>query len=908
MAAGDTLALFDSRLDWAGEWPAGDAVLLQRFESVNEPSGTDRTMPDAANLDATWTVRNFTAASAGLAAGRWGKHLTFNRNTPATEQTSLTVPYFAGLWPASGKMLFKVWAALSFSMSFTPIISSRNTTGIAPLVYLSTTSDGRPRAMVYNAAGTALLDQSESAGSIPWTQTANTWVCYLWLVDLDAKTSQIAMVKRDTGQSFVGPVRSFTGTPNAACTANFEVLTLNPTAAYWAGGYVDEIGYWQPAAANMTTIVDEIVRALPARGTDSSGGAGLTVADDGVSASGSATLLTGSRPAAWSYRPAIAVEPAALASAPSAFLSTDAGATWSAATAPGALPLTFTGLVRWSLPMFTGESFDAIRVVEQDRPPELDGGEFSTGQNTTLVVGLSGAWQGTPVFTASVPAGLTVSFDGDEMDVHTGWSIGDFTVSLTVTDATGLSSAPALFVIHVEPPDFTPPNNPVFARAPLIVYDTAGERAVLIGDPVSAKVLVEVNGEQNLTFTLPAKDRKRPAIAVERFVEAAGDLYRVRRITSYRDGRTPMIEVYAEARFYDLGLAAEVDAVSWTGSQAGTEMAAVLAGTGWSVGTVNVSTSRTWAMAAGSPLACLRKIAEVHGGDLVFDNTARIVSLLVASGKDQGLTFMYGRGVVGAKRVEDTTSLVTRIVPRNADGLGIADVNGGVAYLQDFTWTTEVRTAVYDFASGTNPYTMLAMAQAALGKRARPAYSYEVSVIDLSAWSGQALDRFNIADVVLVVDADLGINVQNRIVRLEYDLVQPWATAITLSETLRELGSSDSSTDAGVLTTGSDIDTRDLVPFNLLLNARADNGMAHWAGSGASVVAGGVTGGHHWEFAGGGVRWIEQTVVPDNRDVYTVSFQLATEGFPEGVSPTVEVVVEITYDDATSETITQQVT
>lgn len=303
----------------------------------------------------------------------------------------------------------------------------------------------------------------------------------------------------------------------------------------------------------------------------------------------------------------------------------------------------------------------------------------------------------------------------------------------------------------------------------------------------------------------------------------------------------------------------------------------------------------------------LRQIAAVHGGDLVFNNNARTVSLLTFAGKRNGLTFFYGRGVVGATRVEDTTTLATRIIPRNADGLGIEAVNEGSPYLEDYTWTDEVRTSVYDFAAGTSPFTMLAMGVAALGKRARPSYSYELEVVDLSAWSGQELDRFAAGDEVTVVDAELSIEVTTRIVRLEYDLVRPWASKVTLDEKLRQLGST-TGTDAGTLTTGTDIDTRDLVPFNLLRNARFDNGLAHWAASGASVVAGGHTGPRAIEFTGGGVRWIEQTVAPDTRDVYTVSLAVETEGFPSGVAPDLEIIAEITYEDATTETIVQRVT
>ena len=229
---------------------------------------------------------------------------------------------------------------------------------------------------------------------------------------------------------------------------------------------------------------------------------------------------------------------------------------------------------------------------------------------------------------------------------------------------------------------------------------------------------------------------------------------------------------------------------------------------GWTIGRVNVTTTRTWSLQEGSPLAALRQVAKVHGGDLVFDNAARTVSLLTFAGRRDGLTFFYGRGVTGAKRVEDTTTLVTRLYARNAEGLTIADVNGGLPYVEDFTWTSEVRTAVYDFASGTNPFTMLAMATATLGRRSKPKVSYEVEVVDLSAWSAQALDRFACGDEVKVVDTELGIDTTDRIVRLEYDLLRPWASKITLSEKLRELGDS-SGPDGGTLTTGADIDTRE---------------------------------------------------------------------------------------------------
>ena len=899
----DVIARWDSRPDWSGESPASGAILLQRFSALTG-SGATRALADAATPSRTWTLRNASAATAGLTAGRWGNALSLNRNTPGTEQTSLTVPHFPGLWPSSGRMLFKAWAALSFAQAFTPIISTRNTSGKAPLVYLSTQSDGRPRAQVYNAAGTLLLDQSEPIASIGWTPTALDWVCYLWLVDMDARTSQIALVRRNTGQVFVGPTRALSGAPNAACEAAFEVGTLSPTAAYWAGGYIDEVGYWQPAGAvDLAEVAAGVARSLPARGADATGGVGLLVSDSGVSATAAATLLTGARRAAWGSIPDVTASPA-LAATPAALLSVDGGASWDA---PATLPATFDGLVRWSVPMYADETLQAIDMVVPPQAPTLTpGGTITLPQAGTATVTLAGTWSGTPKFSALAPPEVRVVFSGVTMTVTAGWSVGAWPIVVTVTDDTGLTGT-ATWTLDVSDPDVPESPSPVYAEAPLIVHSALGERAAIISAPMSAVLAHEVNGEQTLTFTIPNRHPARGLVQVERIVEVAGELYRVRGITSSRNRQVPVIEVYCEARFYDLGTAGQVDAVELSGVQPGTAIAIALQGTGWTIGRVNVTTTRTYSIEEGSPLAVLRQIAKVHGGDLVFDNTARTVSLLTFAGRRDGRTFIYGHDATDAKRVEDTTTLVTRIYARNADGMTIADVNGGKPYLEDYTWTSEIRTAVYDFAAGTNPYTMLAMARATLGKRAKPKVSYEVSVVDLSAWSGQALDRHACGDEVRVVDTELAIDTTDRIVRLEYDLLRPWASKVVLSEKLRELGDT-TGTDAATLTTGTDIDTRDMVPFNLLLNARFDNGLAHWAASGARIVPDGATGPNAVELAGGGLRWIEQTVAPDTRDVYTLSFVMDAQGWPDGLSPEVLVVAEVTYDDGSTETIEQKVT
>ncbi|MGP5012721.1 phage tail spike protein [Glutamicibacter ardleyensis] len=498
----------------------------------------------------------------------------------------------------------------------------------------------------------------------------------------------------------------------------------------------------------------------------------------------------------------------------------------------------------------------------------------------------------------------TATIAGDTLTVASGFEVGSGLVTVTLTDDIGRTVS-RTFTISVTARAWdsgTPPNYP---HAPIILYDGDEVPVSAIIDSLGAVVTTEVNGEHKFEFTLPAVHKYASTIRNERFVEVAGERYRVRRITTSRSGKKVHVSVYAEAEFYDLATAGQIDAQEFRQVAAGDVMTIALAGTGWTVGVANVRTLRTYSIEDTNPLALLREVQKNHGGDLVFDNRNHRVSLVTNSGRDNGVSFFYGKGLSDPKRVVDTTSLITRIYARNADGQTIAGVNNGIPYVEDFTYTSKVRSATYDFKSGTSPFTMLAMANATLANRSKPSYSYEVTVSDVSANTGSDLDRFDAGDFVTVVDEAVGISDTQRIVKLEYNIIKPWQSGITLSAKLRELGSSES-TDAGVLDTGSGASAFDLVPFNLLLNSRFDNGLAHWAHFGAEIVDGNGTGDQAVKFSGPGERWLEQTVNPDNRESYAFSFDVESTG-PVGFVPDLKVEAVVTYEDGTSETIPLEV-
>lgn len=456
-------------------------------------------------------------------------------------------------------------------------------------------------------------------------------------------------------------------------------------------------------------------------------------------------------------------------------------------------------------------------------------------------------------------------------------------------------------ILNTAPPP-TPPlpsTRPVepFSLDPLLVVPEGG--GVLLQDTLlECRTLDTSSNESTLTFVLSLADPKATLIEVEMPVHFKGRHYVARSVTKTIDRASNQahVEVYCERIWYDLLYAGELDPQTWTTDAYGA-MSAVLAGTDWYVGQVDPNQVLGWETESSTVLGVLKQIAKVYGGDLVFDDQNKFVHLLNQGGRDRGTYFVYEKGIKSSRKREDTTNLVTRVYGRNAEGLTIAPANNGVDYIEDFTWTDQVRSTRYDFKSGMTPQAMVRFLTAFLADRAKPTISYEYEVSGLVD-RVEEVDRFEVLDVIFVMDEDYPQSVKSRVVQLEIDWLDLRNSKITLANKLRSLASSDDSTDPGALTTGPGVDTRDINPFNLLLNSRGDNGMAHWAGTGVQVVEGGATGRYSFAFGASGGT-LEQTVASDNRDSFVFSAQVDAD-----TSAELKIEVEFQYTDGTTETQT----
>ncbi len=481
-----------------------------------------------------------------------------------------------------------------------------------------------------------------------------------------------------------------------------------------------------------------------------------------------------------------------------------------------------------------------------------------------------------------------------------------FRVTLTTSDT---SKTPKLIDIRLYDIPKSPYEKIGYSRP--VVLDSNGAWEAVLENAYNIIVTGEINGEDTLSFKIPYRDSKRVHIDSEKKIQIVDDIYKVRTVTDSKDTEgNSVTEVYAEAEFYDLTFSVRKEERTFEAEYAETAMAYALAGTEWSVGTVNVRTKRTWTSSEKNALSILRNVADLHGGDLVFDCPNRLVHLLTVNGKDSGALFAYRKNMKSIQRVVDTRSLVTRLYAVGADGLTFADINGGKPYVEDFTYTNEIRISTLDCSSFTNPYQMKEYTEMRLAQYAKPTISYVLNAMDLSVLTGYEHEAWELGDYVRVEDKELGISVTTRIVRREYNLQEPWNTVLELSTTLKNLGSSASQWDNAADTLEgtsmvSNDDIREMVPFNLLRNSRADDGLAYWTSSG--FVADGENGASGTasfmaEGVSGRTKSLSQTVYPANRDSYTISAQIGSEDL-EKLSDSSQVGIEviIEYEDGSTE-------
>ena len=337
-------------------------------------------------------------------------------------------------------------------------------------------------------------------------------------------------------------------------------------------------------------------------------------------------------------------------------------------------------------------------------------------------------------------------------------------------------------------------------------FDRWGEPLGVLADVRRQVRREEVNGEDSMEVECGDALEKGDLLAV---CDRSGRWreYRVVSTTLMRDSGVPSVSAECDASWMALAGDYIVDRRPGVQSPATARecLEAALEGTLWEAGSVDVQESGGVSMYHTNALAAVRAVAEEFSaevratvevsGDRV---SARRIDLLSRLGEDRtGLKrFEYRKDLADVEREVDASEVVTAAYAWGKGGtdgshkIGIADVNGGVAYVADedarLLWGRPDGKGgkahvfgVYEDGQQEDPSALKAAAEAWLSENSRPRVSYRLKVCDLSAygldWEGVAL-----GDTVDAIDDELGVEVAARVTRIEWDDLDPTATEVTL--------------------------------------------------------------------------------------------------------------------------------
>ena len=287
------------------------------------------------------------------------------------------------------------------------------------------------------------------------------------------------------------------------------------------------------------------------------------------------------------------------------------------------------------------------------------------------------------------------------------------------------------------------------------------------------------NGDKTLSFTYQGKYTD---MSLEGYIETDSDIYVIKEIMPKSGAADYKCQLDIEP--LEAGTIRQFTAKDKTIQQAAN---AALIGTGWtcSVGSSISSKVRSVQQFNKTPFEILLKIRDAFMCEVKFDSKNKVVSFAEQYGSDRGVYLRPELNLVDISLTLDSYEFYTRIIPIGADGLDIKSVNSGVEYVENYQYSSKIRTLYWEDTNYTDAQALKDDAVGKLADLSKPKRSYSASVRDLAKLSAEydILD-YDIGDTVTIIDEPSGIRDKQRIVSITEYPEQPERNTVELSNTV----------------------------------------------------------------------------------------------------------------------------
>lgn len=271
------------------------------------------------------------------------------------------------------------------------------------------------------------------------------------------------------------------------------------------------------------------------------------------------------------------------------------------------------------------------------------------------------------------------------------------------------------------------------------------------------------SGDKELTFKYPSDGKQVDLLKEEYYIRTKEDEYVIRKRktgTQFNEYTAQLNVEELEGAVFPYGFESKEQTI-----RACLEFA--FEGTGWKVGVCQITKKRT-----------INKDEETNAWDVLQDclSTYRVeckirslektIDIYEQIGADRGRYFIEGLNLKKLTVTSDTYDFYTRLIPLGKDGIGIEWL--GKPYLENYQYSSKVKTYVWSDERYTNTTSLIEDGIAKLEEMSKPYVAYKADVIDLARQSKKysSVFDFDIGDTVWMISKSTKTKEKQRIVKL----------------------------------------------------------------------------------------------------------------------------------------------
>lgn len=202
-----------------------------------------------------------------------------------------------------------------------------------------------------------------------------------------------------------------------------------------------------------------------------------------------------------------------------------------------------------------------------------------------------------------------------------------------------------------------------------------------------------------------------------------------------------------------------------------------LAGTGWIVGTCDVTKRRTVRKTNASSWEIIQEAKKVYRCELEFNTLKKKINIYEKRGTDKGVYFLDSLNLKDLSIQSDSYDFYTRIIAKGKDDLKVT--------LENFQYSSKVKTYIWKDERYTDIESLTEDAEAKLDELSKPYRAYSATVIDLANMSEEYKDilSYSLGDVITLVSKENGIKEKQRIVKIVEYPDEPYRNTCEIANT-----------------------------------------------------------------------------------------------------------------------------